>query len=256
VIRLTPRLEPEMMLVRPAKQEAAVSRRVRRARIARPHLDAAWRLDDAVQRRPGIPQQIHAALHGRVPLEGRRVMRLAARVLAVGVWPAVRFSRPAVLGAVSRGSGSGEPRVGRLHRVAASAQIAIALLFLATCALFVRAVDGLGTRDFGFVPHNLLTVELDLAAQGYDTLQPGQAFLDRVSESVAALPGVTSVAYADGIPMDLVGNFVSISRADRAGEVNGDVLAEFTSVGHNWEPPKGRFCDRSCATPSVLPFPV
>lgn len=154
--------------------------------------------------------------------------------LAVGVWPAFRFSRPAVLGAVSRGSGSGEPRVGRLHRVAASAQTAIALLFLATCALFVRAVDGLGTRDFGFVPHNLLTVELDLAAQGYDTLQPGQAFLDQVSESVAALPGVTSVAYADGIPMDLVGNFVAISRADRAGEASGEVLAEFTRVGHNF----------------------
>ncbi|MDO8834613.1 MAG: ADOP family duplicated permease, partial [Vicinamibacterales bacterium] len=154
--------------------------------------------------------------------------------LAVGVWPAFRFSRPAVLAAVSRGSGSGEPRVGRLHRVAASAQTAIALLFLATCALFVRAVDGLGTRDLGFVPHNLLTVELDLAAQGYDTLQPGQAFLDRVSESVAGLPGVTSVAYADGIPMDLVGNFVAISRADRAGEASGEVLAEFTRVGHDF----------------------
>ena len=154
--------------------------------------------------------------------------------LAVGVWPAFRFSRPAVLGAVSRGPGSGEPRVGRLHRVAASAQTAIALLFLATCALFVRAVDGLETRDFGFVPHNLLTVELDLASQGYDTLQPGQAFLDQVSESVAGLPGVTSVAYADGIPMDLVGNFVAMSRADRAGEASGEVLAEFTRVGHNF----------------------
>ena len=150
--------------------------------------------------------------------------------LAVGVLPAVRFSRPAVLASVTRDSGSGGPRVGRLHRVAASAQIALALLFLVTCGLFVRALDRMDTRDLGFEPRNLLTVNLDLATQGYDSVERGQAFLDRAKESVSSLPGVTSVAYADGFPLDLVGNFTRVSRADLPDEAAGRVRVEFTRV--------------------------
>ena len=150
--------------------------------------------------------------------------------LAVGLLPALRFSRPGVLASVTRDAGSGGPRVGRLHRVAASAQTALALLFLITCGLFVRALDRMDRRALGFEPHNLLTVDLDLSTQGYNTVEQGQAFLDRVSESVSSLPGVTSVAYADGIPLDLVGNFTDVSRADRQDEAAGRVQVEFTRV--------------------------
>ena len=150
--------------------------------------------------------------------------------LAVGAWPAVRFSRPGMLASVTREPGSGGPRAGRLHRVAARAQIALALLFLITCGLFVRALDRMSTRNLGFDPRNLLTVNLDLSTQGYDTVQEGRACLDRVKESIASLPGVTSVAYADGIPLDLVGNFTGVSRADRVDEPAGRVQAEFTRV--------------------------
>jgi predicted permease len=149
--------------------------------------------------------------------------------LAVGLLPALRFSRPEVA-SVTRDPGSGGPRVGRLHRVAASAQTALALLFLITCGLFVRALDRMDRRALGFEPHNLLTVDLDLSTQGYNTVEQGQSFLDRVKESVASLAGVTSVAYADGIPLDLVGNFTDVSRADRQDEAAGRVQVEFTRV--------------------------
>jgi predicted permease len=162
-------------------------------------------------------------------LLGSLVIVIVATI-AVGLLPAFRFSRPAVLASVTRDSGSGGPRVGRLHRIAASGQIALALLFLVTCGLFVRALERMDARDLGFEPRNLLTVNLDLATQGYDTVERGQAFLDRVKESVSSLPGVTSVAYADGFPLDLVGNFTGVSRADRPDEEAGRVQVEFTRV--------------------------
>ena len=162
-------------------------------------------------------------------LLGSLTLALVA-ALAVGLLPALRFSRPALLASVTRDPGNGGPRVGRLHRIAASAQTALALLFLITCGLFVRALDRMDGRALGFEPHNLLTVDLDLSTQGYNTVEEGQAFLDRVRESAASLPGVMSAAYADGIPLDLVGNFTDVSRADRQDEAAGRVLVEFTRV--------------------------
>ena len=47
-------------------------------------------------------------------------------------------------------------------------------------------------------------------------------------ESVGSLPGVASVAMADGIPLDRVGNFGSALPVDQANEEEGRVRAEFT----------------------------
>lgn len=44
----------------------------------------------------------------------------------------------------------------------------------------------------------------------------GLALLDRMSESISSLPGVADVSLADGIPLDLVGNFSRVARGDRA----------------------------------------
>jgi hypothetical protein len=49
-------------------------------------------------------------------------------------------------------------------------------------------------------------------------------------ESIGTVPGVTSVTVADGIPLDLVGNFTSVTRADRSDEASGRVTVEFTLV--------------------------
>jgi hypothetical protein len=76
----------------------------------------------------------------------------------------------------------------------------------------------------------LLVVSLDLSTQGYDDAASGLAFADRVRESVSALPGVATAAVADGLPVDLVGNFAAASRADRP-DAGGGVQTEFTRVG-------------------------
>jgi len=160
-------------------------------------------------------------------------------IVVVGVFPAVRLSRPALSASLKDEAGSGGRRVGRVHRIAASAQAGISLLFLVLCTLFLRGLDGMGRKDLGFEPRNLLVVDLDLSTQGYESPEKGRMFLDRVRESVASLPGVTRMSIADGLPLDLVGNFASVSRADRPDEPAGEVQTEFTRVSEGFFPSIG-----------------
>jgi len=154
--------------------------------------------------------------------------------LAIGLLPALRFSRPELLSALKDDAGGGGRRVGRIHRLAASAQTGLALLLLVISSLFLRAIIEMNRRDLGFEPNNLLVTHLDLSTEGYETLEQTGVFLDRVKQSVGSLPGIASVSIADGLPLDLVGNFTRVSRADQLDDGSGRVLVEFTRAGEGY----------------------
>ncbi len=150
--------------------------------------------------------------------------------LVFGLFPALRFSKPDMISSLKDDTGGGGRRVGRIHRVATSAQAGVALSLVVTCSLFVRALGVMERRDLGFEPQNLMLTRIDLSQQGYTTAEAGEDVLNRMKESVGTVPGVTSVTVADGIPLDLVGNFTSVTRADRSYEAGGNVTVEFTLV--------------------------
>jgi len=154
--------------------------------------------------------------------------------LAIGLLPALRFSRPELVSSLKDDAGGGGRRVGRIHRFAVSAQTGLALFLLAICGLCLRAMVELDRRDLGFEPHDLLVTNLDLSTEGYLTLEETGGFLDRVSESVGALSGVASVSLADGIPLDQVGNFTRVSRADQLDEPGTRVVVELTRAGEGF----------------------
>ena len=149
--------------------------------------------------------------------------------VAVGLLPALRLSRAEAIESLREGAGG--RRSGRFHRVAVSAQVGVAVLFVAVSGVFARSLSQLDRRDLGFDPERLLVVSLDLSSQGYDDPAAGLTFVDRVREAVSAVPGVAEAAVADGLPIDLVGNFARASRADRPDDEASRVLTEFTRVG-------------------------
>ena len=154
-----------------------------------------------------------------------------ATALAVGMVPAVRLTRARTIGSLREEMGAGGYRAGRFHRVAVSAQVGVAVLFIAVSAVFARSLSQLDGRDLGFNPDHLLVVSLDLTAEGYDDPARGRAFTERVREVAAALPDVRSAAVADGLPIDLVGNFTTATRADARDTEAEGVQVEFTAVG-------------------------
>jgi len=182
---------------------------------------------------PGVDFEINGAI-----IAASLALTFAA-ALAFGLLPAIRFSRPELVSSLKDSAGVGGRRVGRIQRFAASAQTGLALLSLVIGSLFLRSLTIMTEGDLGFEPDGMAIADfqtgamssalLDLSEEGYPTLEDGAgALLERLSEAIGALPGVASVAFADGVPLDRRGAFASASRVDQFDDEGGRVTVEFT----------------------------
>jgi putative ABC transport system permease protein len=114
--------------------------------------------------------------------------------LTFGLMPALRFSRPGLVSALKDESGSGgSRRVGRSHRITAAIQAGIAVPFLVICGLKLDNVRITATADLGFATAGLYAMPVDAE------ISPSPATIRR---NLELAPGVTSVTFADGLPLD------------------------------------------------------
>ena len=74
-----------------------------------------------------LPPQVHEALKLNLPTVGFCVGLCLLTSLVFGLLPALRFSRPVILSALKDDAGVGGRRVGRVQRVTAALQVAIAV---------------------------------------------------------------------------------------------------------------------------------
>jgi predicted permease len=142
-----------------------------------------------------------------------------SRVLAFGLGlalaVAVFVSLPAVLwigrsdpGRAIDGSRAVTGRHERVRGALVVAQVSVGLMLLSVAGTLGAGFVHLMRRDLGFNPDNLLAFRIELPAARYTT--DGQiAFIDRLLERLAAVPGV-SVATA-ALPLPLTGDEMSIS---------------------------------------------
>ena len=118
-------------------------------------------------------------------------------------------------------SSTGNRGVRRLRRLLVGSQFAIATPLLVVAGLLLVSLNELRRVDVGFDTHNLLTGAMLLPAAQYREPGPVAAFWDELRRRIAALPGVTRVAFADGRPPDDVGNINNFNLgrgADSAGQ--------------------------------------
>ena len=190
-----------------------------------------WGLDTVYALVPGAP-----ALH--FPLGWHLLPPALALVLGtallVGALPAIRFSRPDLVSSLKEGGGGSSRRAGRIHRFAAASQTGLALFLVVSAGLFVRAVGALYEKDLGFEPRGLVTSRMDLSGIGIETPEEAAILLDRIKQAVETIPGAGRVTFADGHPVDLVGNFSSVSRLDQPDDPTTRVAVEFTRVAEGF----------------------
>lgn len=148
-------------------------------------------------------------------------------MLVIGLSPAIKFSRPALLRSLKDDVGGGGRRSGRIHRIATSAQTALAIPILVIIGLLLQATRFSDQGNYGFEPANLFSSRIDLSTARY-SLEQVEVFARRLRASVAPLPGVQSVSIADGIPLDYDQNFRRVVAV--AGPGN-PVLTETTRIG-------------------------
>jgi putative ABC transport system permease protein len=101
---------------------------------------------------------------------------------------------------------TGGVAVRRLRRSLVAAQFAIATPLMIIAMLLLASLDRLRHVDVGFDAERVLTGSIRLPGAQYGDDGRARVLWDELQRRVAALPGVTSVAYADGLPPNNVGN--------------------------------------------------
>jgi len=130
------------------------------------------------------------------------VVSLATGIL-FGIVPALRVSRPELNEALKEGGRTASGGVaGRWFRQSlVAAEIALALVLLVGAGLLLRSYGELRRVDLGFEPDGLLMTSISLPSSTYPESADVYRFFSDLLESVAALPGIQSVAAVDSVPL-------------------------------------------------------
>jgi predicted permease len=136
--------------------------------------------------------------------------------LLFGLGPALRSSRTD-LNPLLKGS-SGVAVFKTVQRVALrdlflGGQVSFCFVLVFCCILSLHGLQRAITLPIGFDPQNVTVAGIDLGSAGYSEAQ-GRVFQKHIAENLRRLPGVTSVAYANSLPLGIDQSTTSVERTD------------------------------------------
>lgn len=208
-----------MMLVRSAMRERELS--IRHAIGASPGRLARYLLSEAV-----VLAGLGAALGSLVlfngprlfawwagrplPFEVQEALRFDPSIVAIcaalclatslifGFLPATRFSRPVIIFSLKDDAGVGGLQAGRVHRLTAAMQVAIAIPLIVLSAIALDRVHVTATANLGFESDLLYAAPLKFDRA--DKIVASR--LQTARENLEDASGVAAVTVADGLPLD------------------------------------------------------
>ncbi len=122
-----------------------------------------------------------------------------------GLVPALKGTRGLWGGLKNDTSAFGSLRHWSLSQVLVAGQVALTVLLLIGCGLFVRSLEKSASVALGFDSSNVLLAAVDPPVHGY-TGERTRALLGDIRSRLIAVPGVESAAFADKVPLTLVGS--------------------------------------------------
>jgi predicted permease len=150
----------------------------------------------------GMPYFRHAGLHPDVLLFVAAVSLFA--IVLLSLTPVLRLSLHNLREDLAEG---GRGSAGTLWRRFGSnlvvAELAIAMVLLASAGLLGKSLYRMFHVDLNFNPANLATLEIDVhgAGAGYGTSEQLATLSQRLLARVSAIPGVASVAHTSDLPI-------------------------------------------------------
>ena len=149
----------------------------------------------------GTPRIAEVTVNGRVLVFTLAIT--AAVGILFGVLPALRSARIDLHDSLKEGGrgGSSSAGGGRLRNTLVVGQVALALILVVGAGLFVRTLRELTQMDPGFNASNKLTLQLGLPPARYPDREATRAFYADLEERLRAIPGVTSVASINSLPL-------------------------------------------------------
>jgi predicted permease len=148
----------------------------------------------------GMPYFRYAGLHPRVLLLAAAIFLLAAAIFSVT--PMLRLSLSNLRGDLGEGGrGSSGTVWRRFGSNLVAAELAIAMVLLASAGLLEKSLYRMFHVDLNFDPANLATLEIDVHDASYETDDRLRALSQRLLERIAAMPGVISAAHTSDLPI-------------------------------------------------------
>lgn len=155
--------------------------------------------------------------------------------LVFGFLPALRFSRPVIISALKDDAGAGGLRVGRVHRITAALQVAIAVPLLVLGGISLDRVRSTAVADLGFEAGQLYAAPLELAAGPANRAAGDIDFQIRnLRDNLARANGIASVTLADGLPLDGRGRVTPVAPQTQATVAPALVRSQVTRVGDGY----------------------
>jgi len=158
-----------------------------------------------------IPPVRDLTFSGRTLGFGLLVTLLAAVLfgIAPALWAVHREPRTAVFS--TAGQLGATPSMRRWLELFVLVQLACTFSLVLVTGSILEALQTLRSADPGFDPKGVLNVRVDLAGERYSSAQ-AETLVDRILESVTALPTVTAVGTASTVPLDRGGTNVAITK--------------------------------------------
>ncbi|HWO02705.1 MAG TPA: ABC transporter permease [Blastocatellia bacterium] len=122
--------------------------------------------------------------------------------LLFGLAPAWQARKVDVNTALKENAGKGGTARGRLRGALVVTEVALSLVLLVGAGLLIRTFANLLGVAPGFDPHNVLTCQLTLNGERYDTTNEAAAFYRDALERISSLPGVEAAAITNKLPLD------------------------------------------------------
>ena len=174
-----------------------------------------------------------------IPLHLREALRLDFSMLAITVgmclgtslvfgWlPAARFSRPVILTVLKDDAGGGGGiRAGRVHRLTAALQVAVAVPLLIVSGMSLDRMRATATAELGFASELLYAAPLKDDLDGFR--------MRTVRENLSRASGVDAVTVADGLPLDFRYRVTRVALETAADVAPKFVSAHVTRVGDDY----------------------
>jgi len=199
---------------------------------------SAWTLDMFVSLIPnGIPRGEDIAVG--VPVAAFTVFLTLLVGLAAGILPALRLSRPELSEVLKDGGirGGASQRAQGMQRLLVVGQVAISVVLLTGAGLLGRSLLGLSDVDPGFDADGVVLAALTLPSNAYPEREDLQAFTDRLSERLRAIPGVEAVGFTSTVPLSARANQRPMDFA--AAEVPPSPTEGQTETSDTWRASEG-----------------
>ncbi len=164
-----------------------------------------------------------AVIHINLPVLFFSVMVALGTGLLFGLWPSLQLSRTHIGEIMQSGARrvAGNIHGAKAHSILIASQIALTLLLLAAAGSSMKGFAQLIHQPLGYVPHNVMALEIPLRQNSYKTWAARAAYFEQLREKVAETPGVTAAAISTNatppengwiIPIEILGKSVKNRR--------------------------------------------